>query len=416
MLPWINRDGKILLASRIIRAIGYGFLSVVMAIYLRLLGFEEVRIGIILTATLVSSAAFTILASILERKVGRKMTLLLLAALMSGAGTIFVVTTNYVALLFAALIGTINVTGTEVGPFLSVEQAIIPQTCEERRRTLAFALYNTGGTFAASVGALLSSLPSILEKSLGLTLLDSFKPLFIFYILTGIITFLLYRSLSYRVEAPPSQANFTGYKLLSPESRGRIARLSMLFAIDSFAGGFVIQSIIAYWFYARFNAPLEQISAIFSAAGILTALSFLVASKIADKIGLIRTMVFTHIPSNVLLMMVPLAPTLPFAMALYLGRMSLSQMDVPTRQSYTVAIVNPEERVAASGFTNISRNAAQAISPLISGYVLQFLSLSFPFFIGGGLKIVYDILLYVKFRTLKPPEEIESRVTQERKI
>lgn len=406
MLSWLHRDGKILLASRIIRAVGYGFLSVVLAIYLRLLGFEETRIGIILTATLVSAAAFTILASFLERKIGRKKMLILFAMLMSIAGSIFMLTTNFVALLIAALIGTINVTGTEVGPFLSVEQAIIPQMCDEKRRTFTFALYNTSGTFAASAGVLLVGLPSILEKTLDLTLLDSFRPIFALYVLTGVATLLLYFSLSSRVEAPPSQSKLTRYRLLSGKSKGIVAKLSLLFAIDSFAGGFVLQSIVAYWFFTRFNVPLEQISGIFSVAGVLTAISFLVASKIADRIGLINTMVFTHIPSNILLTMVPLAPTLPLAISFYLARMSLSQMDVPTRQSYTVAMVSPEERVAAAGFTNISRNVSQAISPSISGYVIQFLSLSSPFFIGGGLKILYDVLLYVKFRAQKPTEEI----------
>src|SRR5712664_2442127 len=174
MLSWMNKDGKILLLSRVTRGIGYGFLSVVLAIYLKLLGFDEVGIGVVLTATLVSSAIFTILASLLERKIGRKRLLVLFAALMSVAGSVFIVSTNYVALLFAALIGTINVTGTEVGPFLSVEQAIIPQTCSKEKRTLAFAWYNVGGTLATSAGALLSGLPSVLQ-GIGLTLLDSFK-------------------------------------------------------------------------------------------------------------------------------------------------------------------------------------------------------------------------------------------------
>ncbi len=406
MLSWMNRDGKILLLSRVARGTGYGFLSVVLVIYLKLLGFNEVSIGIILTATLASSAVFTILASILERKFGRKRLLVLFAVLMSVAGSVFTVSTNYVALLFAALIGTINVTGTEVGPFLSVEQAIIPQTCDQERRTLAFAWYSVGGTLAASAGALISGLPSVLQ-SRGLTLLDSFKPMFGLYVLIGLLTLLLYLFLSDKVESPfLPRSKPVVRPLLSPRSKRVVAKLSGLFALDSFGGGFVLQSVVSYWFYARFGASLEQISLIFFGTGILTALSFLAAERIAKRVGLVNTMVFTHLPSNVLLILVPLAPNLVGAMAFYLARMSLSQMDVPTRQSYTVAIVRPEERVAAASITNISRNMGQSISPSFSGYVLQFLSLSSPFFIGGGLKIAYDISLYMSFRALKPPEEL----------
>ncbi len=405
MLAWMSKDGKLLLTSRITRAFGYGFLSVVLAIYLKLVGFEELRIGIILTATLLGGAAFTALASLAERKIGRRRMLMLFAGLMSIAGAIFVFTNEYVSLLLAALLGTINVTGTEVGPFLSVEQAIIPQTSESRKRNLAFALFSTLGTLATSAGALVSGLPSILQKSFGFGIVDSFRPVFVLYVLVGVVTFILYGSLSNNVEISFAQNRLSSYNLLSPESKRLITKLSSLFALDSFAGGFVIQSIVAYWFFTKFSVPLAQVSVIFSAAGVLTALSFLAAAKIADKIGLVNTMVFTHIPSNILLMMVPLAPSFLLAMGFYLARMSLSQMDVPARQSYTVAIVNPEERVSAAGFTNISRNIAQAVSPSISGYTLQFLSLSYPFFVGGGLKIIYDLLLYSNFRSIRPLEE-----------
>jgi predicted MFS family arabinose efflux permease len=403
MLSWMNMDGKILLLSRVTRGVGYGFLSIVLAIYLKLLGFDEVSIGIILTATLASSAVFTVLATFLERKIGRKTLLVMFAALMSVAGSIFIASTNYVAILFAALIGTINVTGTEVGPFLSVEQAIIPQTCDEERRTSAFAWHSMGGTLATSVGALIGGIPPILQSS-GFSQIGSFKPVFALYVLIGVATLLLYLLLSGSVEAS-KKSSLPENKILSPKSRGAVAKLAGLFALDSFAGGFVLQSIVSYWFFVRFGASLEQISIIFFGAGALTAASYLAAATLAKKIGLVRTMVFTHLSSNVLLMLVPFAPTLLGATAFYLARISLSQMDVPTRQSYTVAIVNPEERVAAAGFTNISRNAAQSISPYFSGYLLQFLSTSFPFFIGGGLKIIYDISLYANFRNLKSPEE-----------
>lgn len=406
MLSWINRDGRIILASRIARGIGYGFFSVDLAIYLSLLGFGEIRVGIILAAALLSAATFTILAGILERKIGRKSVLAIFAVMMSAAGLLFTLSTNYFVLLLAASFGTANVTGSELGPFLSVEQAIIPQTCSQQRRTSAFATYSLCGTLASSAGALLSGFPSVLQ-SYGLSLQDAFKPVFGLYAFAGGVTLVLYMFLSAGVEAPSSPSKFAENKLMSLGTRRIVARLSGLFAVDSFGGGFVLQSIVSYWFFVRYGASLWQISLIFSASGLLAALSFPIAAGISRRIGLVNTMVFTHLPSNVLLMLVPLAPNLGGAIAFYLARMSLSQMDVPTRQSYIAAIVGPKERTLAAGVTNISRNLAQASSPTLSEYALRFISLSSPFLIGGGVKTVYDLLLYASFRKLKSPEEIE---------
>lgn len=403
---WLSNEGKLLLASRTLRGVAYGFISVILAIYLKQAGFQELEIGIVLTTTLLSSALFTIIAIFYADRVGRKRSLVILAVLMAASGLLFASTTNYALLLIAALIGTINVTGTEVGAFLSLEQATIPQAFTEEKRTLAFSLYNTAGTLAVALGALLSGVPEFLQHSLGTRPVDSFKPLFILYAIIAVSTAVIYLFLSERVEVRGIKSAPMKSQLLRPESRRRVSKLSALFALDSFAGGFVLQSIVAYWFFTRFQTPLISISAIFFGANVLTAVSFLVAAKLASRIGLIRTMVFTHIPSNILLIMIPLAPTLPFALAFYLARMSLSQMDVPARQSYTVAIVSPEERTAAAGVTNISRNLTQAASPSIAGYVLQFVSLSSPFFIGGGLKIVYDLLLYASFKRIKPPDEL----------
>jgi MFS family permease len=410
MMPqWLDRDGKLLFASRAVRTFGYGFLSVTLAIYLGLIGFDAVSIGIILTATLVNGILFTLLSSFFADRWGRRKMLIIFGMLMSLSGLIFFLTENYAALIFAALIGTINVTGTEVGPFLSVEQTIIPQTCSNRKRNTAFALYNMFGTFAMSAGVLIGGLPEYLQTAFGLSEPESVKPLFLLYSALGIVTIVIYTLMSHKVEIDSSAiAKKPIYRALSPESRKIVAKLSVLFGADSFAGGFVIQSILSYWFFIKFDIDFAQISYIFAAAGVLTALSYLAASKIADRIGLVNTMVFTHIPSNVLLMLVPLAPTLPLAVGLLLARMSLSQMDVPTRQSYIVAIVKPEERVAAAGLTSITRNTAQAISPPITGYILQFLSLSAPFFIAGSLKIAYDIALYLNFRKLKAPEETDK--------
>jgi MFS family permease len=404
---WLSKDGKLLLVARILRTFAYGFLSVILAIYLKLIGFNDLYIGFILTATLVNSVIFTLIASFYADRIGRRKVLILYSALMSVSGIVFFATSNYMALIISAFIGTVNVTGTETGAFLSVEQAMLPQTINHpKKRNTVYALYNMAGTFAMSGGVLLSGLPRIFELQYGLDQVQSIKPLFLFYSVVGIGVVGIYFLLSNKIEVESSN-NIDTIKrpkkplrqTLSPKSKEIVGKLSGLFAIDSFAGGFVIQSIVSFWFFTRFGVELNTLSHIFSVAGVLTAFSFVVAAKLADKIGLINTMVFTHIPSNILIILVAFAPTLPLAIALYLVRMALSQMDVPTRQSYIVAVVKENERTAAAGITNISRNIAQSVSPSLAGYILQSLSfLSAPFVLGGVLKIVYDIALYLQFK------------------
>jgi len=404
---WLSKDGKLLLVARILRTFAYGFLSVILAIYLKLIGFNDLYIGFILTATLVNSVIFTLIASFYADRIGRRKVLILYSALMSVSGIVFFATSNYMALIISAFIGTVNVTGTETGAFLSVEQAMLPQTINHpKKRNTVYALYNMAGTFAMSGGVLLLGLPRIFELQYGLDQVQSIKPLFLFYSVVGIGVVGIYFLLSNKIEVESSN-NIDTIKrpkkplrqTLSPKSKEIVGKLSGLFAIDSFAGGFVIQSIVSFWFFTRFGVELNTLSHIFSVAGVLTAFSFVVAAKLADKIGLINTMVFTHIPSNILIILVTFAPTLPLAIALYLVRMALSQMDVPTRQSYIVAVVKENERTAAAGITNISRNIAQSVSPSLAGYILQSLSfLSAPFVLGGVLKIVYDIALYLQFK------------------
>ncbi len=409
-LDWLSNDGKLIISARILRTFAYGFLSVILAIYLRLIGLSDPAIGFVLTATLANSIVFTVIASFYADRIGRRKMLILYGALMSIAGAIFFVGGNFVSLIISALIGTINVTGSETGAFLSIEQALLPQTVTDvKKRNTIFALYNMAGTFAMSLGTLLSGLPSLLQQHYGLTQVDSIKPLFLLYSALGVATIVIYLFLSSKIEAPSSSSNYVSKpltKTLSPNSKRIVGKLSGLFAIDSFAGGFVIQSLVSFWFYTRFGVELATLSYIFSVAGVLTALSFLAAAKIADRIGLINTMVFTHIPSNLLLIMVGFAPSLPLAIGFYLTRMALSQMDVPTRQSYIVGVVNEDERTTAAGITNISRNISQAISPSVTGTILQLLpAMSAPFVIGGALKIVYDLALYFSFRNVKPEQE-----------
>ena len=428
---WISKDGKLLLTARILRTFAYGFLSIIISIYLKLIGFDGFLIGLILTSTLINSVIFTLVASFYADRIGRRKMLVIYALLMAISGVIFFVTSNYIALIVAGLIGTINVTGTETGAFLSIEQAMLPQTVKDtKKRNTLFAFYNMVGTFAMSAGVLVSGLPGIIQHQFGLSEIRSISPLFLLYSILGVAVLATYLLLSKKVELKgkadkeaKAQVQVQGGDLesdekkkprilrplmqtLSPASKKIVGKLSGLFAIDSFGGGFVIQSIVSLWFFTKFGADLTLLSYIFSIAGVLTAFSFLASAKIADRIGLINTMVFTHIPSNILLILVAFSPTLPIAIAFYLARMALSQMDVPTRQSYIVAVVKEDERTAAAGITNISRNITQAISPSIAGSILQSVSLLFaPFLLGGLLKIIYDIALFFSFKNTKPSDE-----------
>jgi MFS family permease len=406
-LSWISKDGKLLLTARILRTFAYGFLSIILGIYLKLLGFDDIQIGLILSITLINSVIFTLVASFYADKLGRRKTLVIYAILMSISGVVFMFAENYTVIALAALIGTINVTGSETGAFLSIEQAILPQTVKNaNNKNTIFALYNMVGTFSMSAGILISGLPSILGLY-GFNQIESIRSLFALYSLFGIGVVITYLMLTKEIETRQAVVRPIT-KTFSPKSKLIVGKLSGLFAIDSFAGGFVIQSIVSLWFFTKFGADLTILSYIFSAAGVLTAFSFIVATKIADRIGLINTMVFTHIPSNILLILVGFAPNLSVAIALYLTRMALSQMDVPTRQSYTVRVVDEGERTAAAGITNVSRNVAQTISPSLTGYILQSLpSLAAPFVLSGILKIVYDISLYLNFRNVKPKDESE---------
>ena len=405
-LQWISRDGKLLLGARIVRTFSYGFLSVILAIYLKLVGFDDILIGIVLTATLVNSVFFNLLSSAYADKIGRRKILVIYAALMIASSIIFFVTSNYLALVIAALVGTINVTGSEVGAFLSLEQALLPQTISDiKKRNSIFAIYNAVGTFAMSAGVLLSGLPSILQNY-GFDKIGAIKSLFLIYAACAIAVLVIYLMLSKNIEVKDTAKSGLSLKNISPKSKSIIMKMSSLFAVDSFGGGFVIQSIVSFWFYTRFGADLSSLSYIFAIAGVLTAISYMASTKIASKIGLVNTMVFTHIPSNVLLILLAFAPSLSIAVSLFFARMSLSQMDVPTRQSYIMGVVSENERIPAAVYTNTSRNISQAISPSITGIIIQTLSLSAPFVVGGVLKIVYDVGIFFSFRKIKPPEEL----------
>ena len=405
-LRTLTRDGWLLFASRMTRLFAYGFLSVVLVLYLVQVGLSEGQIGLLLTLTLVGDTLISLWITTNADRIGRKRMLIVGAGLMLLAGVLFALTRNYVLLVIAATIGVISPSGNEVGPFLSIEQAALSQIVPDRLRTGVFAWYNLVGFFATATGALAGgSLAQVLQSG-GTDPLQSYRVIVVGYALLGVVMAGIFSRLSAQAEAPRAQSVPIGTRFGLHKSRNVVLRLSSLFAVDAFAGGFVVQSILAYWFTLRWGADPGQLGAIFFGANIMSGISALLAARIAAKIGLIRTMVFTHIPSNVLLMLVPLMPNLPLAILVLLVRHSISQMDVPTRQSYTMAVVSPDERSAASGITGIARTTGSSLAPVFVGPLMASATLlGSVFFISGGLKIIYDLALYYNFVKLPPPEE-----------
>jgi MFS family permease len=401
------RDIRLLFTTRIVRLFCYGFLSVVLALYLAQAGLGEKQIGLLFTLTLAGDAAISLWLTTSADRFGRRRTLVLGALLMMGAGIVFILTRNPFLLMAAAILGVISPSGNEIGPFLPIEQAGLTQLLPDERRTQVFAWYNLSGSFATATGALAGGwLAQSLQRG-GLNAFDSYRAVLMGYALGGMLLAVLFLFLTAAIEVTKVSLNSTVKRTLGlHKSKNVVLRLSTLFAMDAFAGGLVVQSMVAYWFHVRFGVEAGVIGSIFFGANILAGLSALLAGRLAKKIGLINTMVFTHIPSNLLLMLVPLMPSLPLAITLLLARFSISQMDVPTRQSYTMAVVAPDERSAASGVTAIARSVGAAISPSLTGVFLSVpMLLSAPFFLSGGLKIIYDLLLYRSFRRLRPPEE-----------
>ena len=393
----LARDGRLLFATRALRMFAYGFLSVILVLHLAVLGFSEGRIGLLLTLTLAGDTLLSLWITTNADRIGRKRMLMAGALLMLVAGIPFALSGDFLVLLIAATLGVISPSGNEVGPFLAIEQASLSQILPDDRRTGVFAWYNLAGSMATALGALAGGWTAQVLQGRGVAPLASYRMLLLAYAAFGLLLLAGFGALSRAVEAtslPPRERFFGLHK-----SRKTVLKLSALFSLDAFAGGFVIQSVVAYWFHVRFGVAPGVLGSIFFAANILAGLSALYAVKLAKRIGLINTMVFTHIPSNVLLILVPLMPTLPLAIAVLLLRFSISQMDVPTRQSYTMAVVDPDERSAAAGVTGIARTTGASVSPALAGQLLAVPVLAgLPFIVSGALKIVYDLLLYRNFQ------------------
>lgn len=389
----------------------YGFLSVVLVLYLAQVGLSEPQIGLLLTLTLVGDTAISLFLTTRADRIGRRRMLLAGAALMVFAGAFFSFTRNYFWLVVTATIGVISPSGNEVGPFLSIEQAALAQLLPATQRTQVFAWYNLAGSFSTALGALSGGVLAQMLRNAGLAPLNSYRAVVMGYAAIGLLLIILFTRVSDQVEVGVAQTFATKAKSsrLGLTRSGRaVFKLSALFSLDAFAGGFVIQSMIAYWFFVRFGVEPAALGAIFFGANILAGLSALSAVWIANRIGLINTMVFSHLPSNILLILVPFMPSLSLAITCLLLRFSISQMDVPTRQSYTMAVVDPEERSAAAGITGVARTIGASLAPVLSGALLGNPALiGLPFVISGGLKIIYDVGLFLNFRALKPVEEIK---------
>jgi MFS family permease len=407
-LRGLDRDGRLLFAMRTVRMFAYGFLAVVLVLYLAAAGLDPLAIGVVLTLTLIGDTVISLWLTTNADRFGRRRTLAVGAALMVVAGIAFAFTNLVPLLILAGAIGVISPTGNEVGPFLAIEQAALSQTIPDSRRTSTFAWYNLVGYVATATGALGAGLLSQVLLNRGVAPLDAYRVIVIGYALLGLVMLLGFWRLSSKIEAPPREASTDGIRrrLGLGRSKKVVLKLSVLFSIDAFGGGFIPQSLMAYWFHLQYGVDPATLGLIFFGANLLAAVSSLLAAPIAARIGLLNTMVFTHLPSNLLLILVPLMPNLELAVAVLLLRFTLSQMDVPTRQSYVIAVVDPDERSAAAGVTGIARTTGAALSPSISSVLIASAGYAaIPFYLAGGFKILYDLLIYREFRNVKPPEE-----------
>jgi MFS family permease len=394
-----------LLVAKGLRAFGDGFVSLLLPLYLLELGLGPLQIGIIATATLLGSGVMTLLVGLHAYRYHYRTLLLAATLLMAGTGFGFALVTDFWPLLIIATVGTLNPSSGDVSVFLPLEHAVLSQVVTDKQRTAVFARYSLVGSVLAAMGSLAVALPAAMASLTELSDKASMQTMFILYALLGLLTALAYRGL------PRSLESETQVPVAPLErSKKTVYVLAALFSLDAFGGGFVVQSMLALWLYQRFELSVITAGTIFFWTGLLTALSYLAAVRFANRFGLVNTMVFTHLPANLCLVAIPFVPDLGWVIALLFIRSALSQMDVPTRSSYVMAIVSPAERAAAASITSVPRSLASAIGPLFSGVLLGITTFGWPLLAAGGVKIVYDLLLLLMFRKVRPPEE--ERVNQ----
>jgi MFS family permease len=393
-------EARVLLWGRALRAFGDGFVSLLLPVYLTVLGIDEVGVGILTTATLAGSAALTLVVGFIAHRVGHRLLLLAATVMMLGTGVGFALETRFWPLVLIGFVGTLNPSAGDVSLFLPLEQAMLAESVSDKSRTSVFAAYSLVGSLVAALGALAAGLPELAIGLLPVHMVKAIQAMFALYALLGFASYLLYRRLPERRE----QRNAAPPQPLGP-SRRIVLVLAALFSLDAFGGGFIVQSLLALWLFKRFGLSLTEAGSFFFWSGVLAAFSYLAAARIARRIGLINTMVFTHLPSNLLLIAVPFAPSLWLAMVLLLLRAALSSMDVPARTSYVMAVVTPPERAAAASVTSVPRSLAAAAAPSLAGYLLLLSPFGWPLVAAGALKAIYDLLLLAMFRHRRPPEE-----------
>jgi len=391
-----------LLIAKGLRAFGDGYVSLLLPLYLLELGFSPLHVGIIATTTLVGSGLLTLAVGLHAWRYHYRSLLLGASALMAGTGFGFAVLTDFWPLLLVALVGTLNPSSGDVSVFLPLEHAVLSRVVSDRQRTATFARYSLVGSLLAAAGSLAAALPATIVSLSGMSPTQAIQAMFVLYALIACASGLVYRGLPRALATEVQQP-------MAPleQSKKMVYTLAALFSLDAFGGGFVVQSMVALWLYQRFDLSMAAAGAVFFWTGVLTAASYLVAVRVAGRFGLVNTMVYTHIPSSVCLIALPFVPDLSWAIALLFVRSALSQMDVPTRSSYVMAIVTPAERPAAASITSVPRSLASAMSPFLAGWMLGVSSFGWPLVVAGGVKIVYDLLLLAMFRKIRPPEEGE---------
>jgi MFS family permease len=406
MLDWLSKDGKLLLAIRPLQTFSTSFVSIFFAVYLTLLGLPLWAIGFVLTGGLLFSTFSNTVAGFMADRIGRKKMLMFFGFLITFSGIIFATVSNYIILIPVAVVSTMG-SRAGFGPLDMLERVILAQSCPEDKRTRMYAVRSTLNSFARSAGSLFTGMVVLIQSWFSITQIASYKWMFVVFSFINLIVVVLYTLLSGEAEIKGTQMQAENVAPLSPETKRNVLKLSLLFSIDSLGSGFIPSSLVSYWFFNRFGLNMDTISIIFSGSSLLAALSYMVAARISERIGLINTMVYSHLPSNLMTMSIPYMPNLAASTSVYMGRSLLSQMDVPTRQSYVMAIVKPEERSRVAGLINLPRSLTSAIGPTIAGFFMQYLGSYLPFVFAGGLKAIYDIALYFNFRNVKPPEETE---------
>lgn len=399
-VDWARRDGVRLTTTRGIRGFVDGAVSVVLAAYLTLVGYSGKEVGVVVTAMMLGSAALTLLTGVHGHRLARRTILLGGAVLMITTGVVYASTSVLLVLIVVGAIGTMNPSNGDVSVFLPIEQSLLPATAPDERRTALFARYAFVGSIFGAIGSLAAGVPDWIARHTSLSQKQTLRGVFVAYAIAGVAALLIYRSLSPAIEPATDVAP-------QPlrESRRIVYRLAAVFSLDAFGGGFTVQSLLALWLYRRFDLSVAAAGALLFWTGVCSAFSAFVAARIAKRIGLIRTMVFTHMPAQVLLVSAALMPNLALAVVCLVARSLLSAMDAPLRSSYVMAVVSPPERAAAASVTNVPRSLAAALPPIAAGWMLDHSTFGWPLIIAGTLKFIYDATLLRMFRDIRPPEE-----------